>query len=299
MNELPTTLRYCVVGPGRLGSTLLAALPAAACVVNAVGVREGKARPQAEPPRLALAQAIAGADVLWLAVPDDVIHGVAEKAAAILRAAPPRPAIAPLYALHSSGLGRLALLEPLRAAGAQVLCLHPLQTFAGDAATASGAPLLQGVPAAVTARNERASEFGEALAQTLGMRPFRLADEAKPLYHLAATLACNLFVALEGEAGRLMDQATRGHDGLAILGPLVQTTLTNLLATDPARALTGPIARGDVGTVRTHLELLDAHAGRLGAAYRSLSRAALTLAAPRLDNETVRALQALLEETAP
>ncbi|MGO8684888.1 MAG: Rossmann-like and DUF2520 domain-containing protein [Thermoleophilia bacterium] len=298
MNELPTTLRYCVVGPGRLGSTLLAALPAVGCVVSSVGVREGAARPQAKPPRLPLKDAIARTDVLWLAVPDDAIHAVAENAAAILRAAPPRPALTPLYALHSSGLGSLALLEPLRAAGAQVLCIHPLQTFAGDTVTTRGAALLQDVPAAVTASDERASEFGEALAQALGMRPFRLADEAKPLYHLAATLACNLFVALEGEASKLMDEATHGHDGLAILGPLLQTTLTNLRATGPAQALTGPVARGDVGTVRSHLELLDARSARLSAAYRSLSRTALALAAPRLDDESVRALQALLEGNA-
>ena len=308
-------LRCCVVGPGRLGSTLLAALPAAGFTVSAIAVREGTerlqtkqaaaqtTRPQAtktttKPPRLPLASAVADADLVWLTVPDDAIRSVAEDAAQALRALPPRPVSSPLYALHSSGLGNLELLAPLREAGARVLCIHPLQTFtgaAGETSIAQRGALLHDVPAAVTAADERDTAFGMALAHALGMRPFRLADEAKPLYHLAAALACNLLVALESEAGALMDEATDRQDGLAILGPLVQTTLANLRASDPAQALTGPLARGDVGTVRTHLRLLSERPAHLSAAYRSLSLAALELAAAQLDGETVRALRDLLE----
>ena len=246
---------------------------------------------------------------MWLTVPDDAIRLVAEDAAQALRALPPRPASSPLYALHSSGLGGLELLAPLREAGAHVLCIHPLQTFVGgtddledsgagetdEAKIAQRGNLLADVPAAVTAADERDTAFGMALAHALDMRPFRLADEAKPLYHLAAALACNLFIALESEAGELMDEATGRQDGLEILGPLVQTTLANLRATDPAQALTGPLARGDVGTVRTHLRLLGERPAHLDAAYRSLSLAALELAAARLDGETVHALKDLLE----
>ena len=304
-------LRCCVVGPGRLGSTLIAALPAAGFTVSAIAVREGTAVPQAKQaaartarlqatktPRLPLAPAVADADLVWLTVPDDAIRSVAEDAAQALRALPPRPASSPLYALHSSGLGSLELLAPLREAGARVLCIHPLQTFAGvagETGIAQRSALLLDVPAAVTAADERDTAFGAALAHALGMRPFRLADKAKPLYHLAAALACNLLIALESEAGELMDEATGRQDGLEILGPLVQTTLANLRAADPAQALTGPVARGDVGTVRTHLRLLGERPDHLDAAYRSLSLAALELAAAQLDGQTVRALRDLLE----
>jgi predicted short-subunit dehydrogenase-like oxidoreductase (DUF2520 family) len=148
----------------------------------------------------------------------------------------------------------------------------------------------------VTAHEERDLQLGEELARRLDMRPFRLADEHKALYHLSAVVGCNLLVALESEAKRLMDEATGGADGLEHLAPLLRTTLENLLTGgEPAHALTGPVARGDAGTVRAHLRLLDRESPRLARTYRALSLEALTLAAPRLDDEQVRALRDLLE----
>ena len=173
----------------------------------------------------------------------------------------------------------------------RVLCLHPLQTFAGE----PDAKLLQGVPCAVTALEERDLQLGEELAARLGMRPFRLADEQKTLYHLSAVVGCNLLVALESEAKRLMDEATGETHGLDHLSVLLETTMKNLLqGGEPAFALTGPVARGDIGTVRAHLRLLDRESPRLARTYRALSLEALTLAAPRLDDEQVATLQELL-----
>ena len=143
------------------------------------------------------------ADAWWLAVPDDEIYPVAGRLAEAMPAMRRRGAPQPL-AIHSSGLGSIHLLKPLYEQGVRVLCLHPLQTFAGE----PGAELLQGVPCAVTAHEERDLLLGEELAGRLGMRPFRLADEQKTLYHLSAVVGCNLLVALESEAKRLMDEAT-------------------------------------------------------------------------------------------
>ena len=127
------------------------------------------------------------------------------------------------------------------------------------------------------------------------MQPFRLDDERKTLYHLSAVVGCNLLVALESEAKRLMDEATRDGRGLQHLQALLRTTMENLLTSgEPAHALTGPVARGDVGTVRAHLRLLDRESPRLAATYRALSLEALALAAPRLDDEQVTTLQQLL-----
>src|SRR5450756_2220089 len=85
----------------------------------------------------------------------------------------------------------------------------------------------------------------------------------RQLYHLSAVVGCNLLVALESEAKRLMDEATGGEDGLDHLAPLLTTAMKNLLGSgDPAHALTGPVARGDVGTVRAHLRLLDRESPR-------------------------------------
>ena len=283
--------RFCVIGPGRLGSAVLAGLQEAELTVSAVGVHgDDDTSLFGAVPHVRVRDAALEADAWWLAVPDDEIYAVAGRLAealpAIRRPGAPQP-----IALHSSGLGSVHLLKPLYEQGVRVLCLHPLQTFAGE----PSAELLRGVPCAVTALDDRDLQLGEELAGRLGMRPFRLADEQKTLYHLAAVVGCNLLVALESEAKRLMDEATGETRGLDHLAVLLETTMRNLLQSgEPAFALTGPVARGDVGTVRAHLRLLDRESPRLARTYRALSMEALTLAAPRLDDEQVETLRELL-----
>ena len=287
--------RYCVIGPGRLGSTMLAGLDEAGLSITAVGIHaDDETDPFGTVPRVRVADAALEADAWWLTVPDDEIFAVAGRLAAALPAVR-RGGRQPL-AIHCSGLGSIHLLKPLFEAGVRTLCLHPLQTFTGE----PRAELLQGVPCAVTAQEERDLQLGEELAGRLGMKPFRLADEKKTLYHLSAVIGCNLLVALESEAKRLMDAATGGEDGLDHLAPLLHTVMTNLLAGgDPAQALTGPVARGDSGTVRAHLRLLDRESPRLARTYRALSLEALDLATPRLDDEQISTLRGLLGEDAP
>lgn len=291
-----TAYCHCVIGPGRLGTALIAALSAARARVLAIGLAPGVTpAATARPPRASVAEAVRlslSHDVplvIWLTVPDDAIAGVADEVGAALGTGP-RPETA---VVHTSGLAPLDILAPA-AAGARVLSLHPLQTFAPGQTEVT----LSAVPIAVTARDQDTQALGERLATTLGGRPFALADEAKPLYHLAAVFASNLLVALQAEAAGLLREATGGGiDGaIARLRPLTTTTLANLHAAGPSHALTGPVARGDVGTVRAHLELLDTRAPRCADAYRALSMGALALAAPRLDDETVRALHDLLCE---
>ena len=287
---LDEALRVTVIGPGRLGQTLVASLRQAGIAVPAVVPSPAVAPdPSADPPLLPLADAVSRADVVWITVPDDGIEGIAHDVAAALGA----PLERPVAAVHSSGLGSLDLLAPLRGVAAGILSLHPLQSFAapGDAET------LRDVPMAVTGDTAADLRFGRWLAEQLGCRPFELADESKPLYHLAAAAASNLFVALQSEAGELMAMAASLEPDAAarLLAPLVATTAGNVAVRGPAQALTGPVARGDVGTVRAHLELLAAQAPRFADTYRSLSLEALHLAAPRLDDETVRTLRELLE----
>jgi predicted short-subunit dehydrogenase-like oxidoreductase (DUF2520 family) len=285
--------RFCVIGPGRLGSALVANLLRAGLDVAAVAVH-GTADIDASsrPPHLALDQAVASADVLWFTVPDDAIAAAGATAAAALQTADGQAPAGSLLAIHSSGLGSLALLAPLRAVGADLLCLHPLQTFAGGAPQPEA---LLGVPLAVTGEG-RAATAGRRLAERLGALPFALPEANKPLYHMAAAVASNLLVALESEAAELMRAASGARDGLQLLGPLVQTTVENLLAQGAEQALTGPVARGDVSTVRAHLALIHSQPPRVGAAYRALSAQAAALAAPRLDDETVRTFRKLFAD---
>jgi len=283
--------RFCVIGPGRLGSVVLAGLFEAQLNVTAVGVHADDDTSLFDfVPHVRVRDAALEADAWWLAVPDDEIYAVAGRLAealpAVRRSGAPQP-----LAIHSSGLGSVHLLKPLYEQGVRVVCLHPLQTFAGE----PNAELLKGVHCAVTGLEERDLQLGEELGGRLGMRPFRLGDEQKTLYHLAAVVGCNLLVALESEAKRLMDEATGEARGLDHLSVLLETTMRNLLQSgEPAIALTGPVARGDIGTVRAHLRLLDRESPRLARTYRALSLEALTLAAPRLDDEQVATLRELL-----
>jgi predicted short-subunit dehydrogenase-like oxidoreductase (DUF2520 family) len=298
------TYRHCLVGPGRLGSSLLRALAGAGHHVTAVGVRPAAGfDATGTPPRLApseavrlsLAEAAGRPLVLWLTVPDDAI---AAAAADTLGAAGDAD-VSAVVVVHCSGLMGLQPLAPWRRAGAQVVSLHPLQSFAPLAmadAPAQPDPFAN-VPVAVTAGAPGAEAAGAALAAAIGGRPFPLREADKPLYHLAAAVASNLLVALQSQAGELMRQATHQDsvtDALQLLAPLVRTSLENSLRLGPERALTGPVARGDAGTVRAHLTLLSHEPARLGASYCSLSQQALALAAPRLDDEQVQTLQRLL-----
>jgi predicted short-subunit dehydrogenase-like oxidoreductase (DUF2520 family) len=158
---------------------------------------------------------------------------------------------------HLSGA---TTLEPL--AGHEAFSLHPLMTVAQ-------APVaFEGVPAAVAGTSERSLATARALADALGMTAFEIADADRAAYHAAASMASNYLVALEDAAERLL--ATTGARR-ELLVPLVRATVENW-ARDGARALTGPIARGDEATVARQrsavaerlpelLELWDALAG--------------------------------------
>ncbi|MDP9271370.1 MAG: DUF2520 domain-containing protein [Chloroflexota bacterium] len=188
--------------------------------------------------------AAASADLVLLCVPDAAIAEVAG-------AVPVGPWIA-----HVSGATTLAALDPHR----QRFSVHPLQTFTIE----RGAEQLDGAWAAVTAESNGASDAARWLAETLGLRPFPLADEDRPLYHAAATIAGNYLVTLYRTAAALFDQVGAPPEGLV---PLMERTIEN------GFALTGPIARGDWTTVEAHLRALEARAPEVVPLYRALAEA--------------------------
>ena len=168
-----------------------------------------------------------GAELVLLCVPDRAIAEVA-------RSIEPGPWIA-----HTSGATPLGALDPhTRRFG-----IHPLQTFVPG----GGAAQLDGSYAAVTAESDDARQSGFALARTLGLEPFGLADEARPLYHAGAAIASNYLVTLHAVASALFEEAGAPPEGLV---PLMRRTIEN------GFELTGPIARGDWGTVDAHREAI-------------------------------------------
>ena len=188
-------------------------------------------------------------ELVLLCVPDAAI---AEVAASI----EPGPWVA-----HVSGATPLAALAP----HARRFGVHPLQTFT----TAGGPEQLDGAWAAVTAETAAAREAGLWLAETLGLRPFELADSARTLYHAGAVFASNYLVTVHRAASLLFDAAGAPPEALE---PLMRRTIEN------GFELTGPIARGDWATVEAHRAAIRAGRPELDHLYETLAGATLALA---------------------
>lgn len=281
-----------VVGAGRVGTALAVLLARAGHRIVAASGREGsRARVETwlpDVPFLAAADAARAGETVLLAVPDDAVAATADELAA---AGGFREGV---FVAHLSGAVPLLALGPARAAGAHVLSMHPVQTVPD---VESGVERLPGAHVAVTAWEERGFEVGERLAADWGGHPFRLAEERKPLYHAAAVFCSNYLVAVEGLAEHLF-RAAGVDDPLPAFGPLAEATLANVVRVGPGAALTGPVARGDAGTVRRNLEALSAHAPEAVRAYVALADVAIHLAvrARRLGPGEVSALREVLAE---
>jgi predicted short-subunit dehydrogenase-like oxidoreductase (DUF2520 family) len=183
-------------------------------------------------------------ELVLLCVPDRTI-------AKLAATTPPGPWVA-----HVSGATPLNALEPHD----RRFSLHPLQTFTLE----RGPEQLDGAWAAVTAETDEARAVGRALAETLGLRPFDLDDDARTLYHAGAAIASNYLVTLYRAASRLFEDAGAPPEALV---PLMTRTIEN------GFQLTGPIARGDWAVVDSHLDALhDAHP-ELEPMYRALAEA--------------------------
>jgi predicted short-subunit dehydrogenase-like oxidoreductase (DUF2520 family) len=213
-----------------------------------------------------LADAIDGAEVTLLCVPDAEIGPAAEAVAAAAS-----PGLR--FAGHTSGATGLDPLAPLESAGAALFSLHPLQTVPDERAEILGAP------AAVDGSTPEARLVAGELAEALGMRPFAVPPEARAAYHAAASMASNFLVALEESAARLLADAGI-ENGRELLAPLVLRTAANW-AESGESALTGPIARGDEATVARHVEAIDATSPELTALYEELARRTREVAARR------------------
>ena len=183
-----------------------------------------------------------GPELVLLCVPDRAIAEVARDTA-----------VGPWIA-HVSGATPLAALDPhVRRFG-----LHPLQTFT----RARGAEQLDGAYAAVTSENDDAHAVGVWLAETLGLRPFALADEKRVAYHAGAAIASNYLVTLRRAAGSLLEAAGAPAEAL---DPLMRRTIEN------GFELTGPIARGDWETVESHVAAIRAERPELVPMYETLA----------------------------
>jgi predicted short-subunit dehydrogenase-like oxidoreductase (DUF2520 family) len=171
----------------------------------------------------------------------------------------------PHAVVHVSGAVPVGVLDPFAHAGALTGSFHPLQTLP-DRDT--GAARLAGAYVAITADDELSDVLFD-LARSLGCVPFEIDDATKPLYHAAAAASANFTLAALGVASDLFEAA--GVD-FASARPLVQAITDNAFEIGPDRALTGPIARGDVATVESQLAAIAAGAPELLDAFVALAR---------------------------
>ncbi|MEV4119382.1 Rossmann-like and DUF2520 domain-containing protein [Micromonospora sp. NPDC049645] len=292
----PSTSRVLtvgVVGAGRVGSVLGAALAAAGHRVVAVSGNSGASRARLAlllpevPRRPAVAVAHAAADLLLIAVPDDTLAGVVADLAE-------RGALRPgQLVAHTSGAHGLAVLAPAVAAGARPLALHPAMTFTG---TPDDLARLDGISYGVTAPAEL-RQLAARLVTDLGGVPEWVAESDRPLYHAALAHGANHLVTLVNEAtDRLRDAGVSRPE--KVLAPLLRAALENALSLGDD-ALTGPVSRGDAGTVRRHLVRLAATAPESVPAYLALARrtADRAIAAGRLRPVDAQSLLGVLADT--
>ncbi|WP_299446766.1 Rossmann-like and DUF2520 domain-containing protein [uncultured Phycicoccus sp.] len=264
--EHPARLTVGVVGAGRVGAVLGAALARAGHrVTGAYAVSDASlARAAALLPGVPVedvATVVAGAELVILAVPDDALADLVAGLSAT------GGWQAGQIVVHTSGRSGTAVLDPVRAHHAMPLALHPAMTFTG---TAMDLDRLADCTFGVTA-DEALRAVAEALVLEMGGSPVWVEEEDRLAYHAALAHGANHLVTLTVEA---MDVLTRAgvEDPRAVLAPLLHAAVDNALRMGDA-ALTGPVARGDVGTVRAHLRELDRLAPDIRRTYVALARA--------------------------
>ncbi|MEW6672861.1 MAG: Rossmann-like and DUF2520 domain-containing protein [Thermodesulfobacteriota bacterium] len=180
--------------------------------------------------------------------------------------------------LHCSGALPSTILAPAGRCGAFTGSMHPLQSFAADDFPRSP---FEGILIAVEGE-PRALAVARQMAADLGAAPLTIKTEAKTLYHAAAVAASNYLVTLLELAFRLLaDAGISGPEAYNALRPLIQGTLANIASVGIPQALTGPIARGDIETVKRHLLEIQARRPELSALFKALSFHTIDIAAAK------------------
>ncbi|MEV4809249.1 Rossmann-like and DUF2520 domain-containing protein [Micromonospora avicenniae] len=288
----PRSLTVGVIGTGRVGAVLGAALSAAGHRVVAAtgGSRVNRNRlallPDV-PPGSADVVARAATDLLLIAVPDDALARVVTTLAdgGLLH---PGQVVA-----HTSGAHGLAVLDPAAAVGARPLALHPAMTFTG---TPEDLGRLAGISYGVTVPVDL-RPLAARLVADLGGVPEWIGETDRPLYHAALAHGANHLVTLVNEAAdRLRDAGVTQPE--KVLAPLLRAALENALHYGD-EALTGPVSRGDAGTVERHLARLAATAPESVAPYLALARrtADRAIASGRLAPADAASLLGVLADT--
>ena len=265
--------KFAIIGAGMVGTAIGHLLKKADCEIVAISDKSTAALRRAQSytggksyrkPQ----EALTDADCILITTPDDLILSVCK---VIARS----PSIKGKYIFHMSGAGGLDLLEPAKKAGAAVGGIHPLQSFSSiDNA-------IQNIPSSyfgITA-DAKAVKQAEAIVLALGGKPIHISAKQKPLYHAAACVASNYLVSLLNVVESIYQSiGISEKDAKKAYLPLIYGSLKNIELSGSVQALTGPIARGDSGTIQKHVSALNANLPQYASLYSSLGLVTVDLA---------------------
>ena len=261
----PPRLRVGIVGAGRVGAVLGAALRRAGHDVVAVSAVSDVSRLRAEAllpgvPVRPVPEVIADADLVLLAVPDDVLPGL------VAGLVDTGTIHAGQFVAHPSGRYGIEVLAPVTRVGAIPLALHPVMTFTGTSVDLSR---LADCPFGVTSA-DAVRPVAEALVVEMGGDPVWVPEDARALYHAAVVFGANYLMTVVLQSLDLLREA--GIDEPErLMAPLLSASLDNALRHGDT-ALTGPVARGDARTVGDHLARMRDLPPVIVDSYRALAR---------------------------
>lgn len=261
----PARLKIGVVGAGRVGAPLAAALAQAGHQIVAVSAISDASRKRAalllsDVPVMPADEVVRNAELVLLAIPDDVLPGFVEGAAKAGLFHPGQ------IVVHTAGRFGTDVLQPATQCGALALAIHPIMTFTG---TSMDVDRIHGAVFGVTAAAS-ILPIAEALVLEIGGEPTVIAEGDRIAYHAALAWSANFLNVLIAEG---MDQlrAIGVADPARALAPLLTAALDNVLRSGD-QALTGPIARGDAQTVAEHLRVMNERSSEMRETYDVLAR---------------------------
>jgi predicted short-subunit dehydrogenase-like oxidoreductase (DUF2520 family) len=264
---------FAIIGAGMVGTAIGYLLKKAGYEIVAIADKSAAALRRAQSYTGGKAcrkpqEVLREADCILITTPDDIILSVCKDIAR-------SPLIKGKYIFHMSGAGGLDLLDPARKAGAAVASIHPLQSFSSiDNA-------IQNIPSSyfgITA-DAKAKTQAETIVLALGGKPIYISSQQKSLYHAAACVASNYLVSLLNVVESIYQSiGINENDAKKAYLPLIYGSLKNIELSGSVQALTGPIARGDSGTIQKHVDAINANLPQYASLYSSLGLVTIKLA---------------------
>ena len=222
-------------------------------------------------------------DLIFITTPDDSIQTVTESI----------KWRGNMGVVHCSGAGTSFWLDKAKSDGASIASYHPLQTFSNDNSNIT----LKNIYFAIEG-DLSLIEYLKNVTDKLGAFPISIATEHKLLYHVSAFMACGLLATVIGKAVDIWKSIGYGEkQALDILTPLIEQTIHNVSQNGVLDSLTGPISRGDIGTIKGHIDSLKKHKPSLLSTYCELSLANISIELERKTDKTLEEIELLLKST--